>query len=193
MLVLVLGISARSIHRFVDERLTKTFFRKRMAGLATIQRLAHEADSATDVHAYMDLAVKKAEHALETTGAAFYLRSGERYARTSFTGAPVFPEDYTFNDEAPLALRRWQKPFECEEGAEHHRRLLFLPMAVRGDLVGFLSVGPKSDHTAFLTDEIEALALLADRAGIASVLLATRTTAPFSPVAAPPLADSTAV
>jgi hypothetical protein len=136
VLVLILGISARSIHRFVDERLTNTFFRKRMAGLATIERLAHEADSATDVHAYMSLAVKKIEQSLETIGAAFYVRDGDRYARCSCEGAEVFPPEYTFNDEAPLALRRWQKPFECEDGSEHRHHMLFLPMSVRGLTLG---------------------------------------------------------
>jgi hypothetical protein len=53
-LVLVLGISARSIHRFVEERLSKTFFRRRMEGLAAIERLAHEADVATELHAFTD-------------------------------------------------------------------------------------------------------------------------------------------
>jgi hypothetical protein len=181
VLVLILGISARSIHRFVDERLTSTFFRKRMDGLATIERLAHEADSASDIHAYMNLAVKKIEQSLETIAAAFYVRDGNRYARSSCAGAEVFPPEYAFNDEAPLALRRWQKPFECEDTSEHRHHVLFLPMSVRGELVGFLAVAPKKDHTAFLSDETHALTLLADRAGISSVLLTTRFPASFLP------------
>ncbi|HEV3153242.1 MAG TPA: hypothetical protein VGZ02_05525 [Candidatus Baltobacteraceae bacterium] len=170
-LVLVLGISARSIHRFVEDRLTNTFFRRRMNGLASIERLAHEADAATELRAYTDLAVTKVEHALETAGAAFYFRDGERYIRSSHTGTHAFIPVYGFNDEAPLALRRWHRPFEHEDASEAGHHLLFLPMSVRGDLLGFLCCGGKTDRTAFLSDEIAALALLADRTGIASALL----------------------
>ena len=182
VLVLILGISARSIHRFVEDRLTNTFFRKRMDGLATIERLAREADAATDLRAYTDLAVKKVEQSLETLGAAFYLRAGDRYDRSSHAGASIFPDSYGFNDEAPLALRRWHKPFELADGSEEHNHTLCLPMSVRGELLGFLCCGPKADHTAFLNDETSALALLAERAGIASALL-SRATLPAFPAA----------
>lgn len=58
VIVLVLGMSARSIHRFVEERLTRTFFRKRLLGLAHIERVAREADAATDADDLMQLGVR---------------------------------------------------------------------------------------------------------------------------------------
>ena len=171
VLVLALGISARSIHRFVEERLSNTFFRRRMQGLSAIERLAQEADAATELRAFTDLAARKVVQSLETGGAAFYFREGERYVRSSHAGAHVFAPIYGFNDEAPLALRRWHRPFESDDISEPGQQLLFLPMSLRGDVIGFLCCAAKADRTAFLTDETAALLQLADRTGIASALL----------------------
>jgi GAF domain-containing protein len=87
----------------------------------------------------------------------------------------MFAPVYGFNDEAPLALRRWHKPFECDDALDGGYHLLFLPMSLRGELLGFLCCAAKTDRTAFISDEIAALALLSDRTGIASVLLAPPT------------------
>lgn len=163
--VLALGISARSIHRFVDERLTKTFFKKRLDGLAAIESAAHEADAATDSRAVIEIAVQTAVERLEIVGAAIYLRAGSGYERVCSRGSFSFQEAYGFNDVPPLKLRRWLKDYEGADGA------LFLPMLVRGDLVGFLVCGPKQDHTAYLSDDIAALQLLAHHAGLAQALL----------------------
>jgi hypothetical protein len=172
VVVLVLGISARSIHAFVEDRMTKTFFRKRMKGLAEIQRVAREADAATDPRAIMEIAVSTAQRCLEPLGTALYLRSGNRYDRVAAAGALAMPDAYAFNDEPALRLRRWQEPFELDDDSEDRHHILFVPMTLRGDILGFLCCGPKPDRTAYLPDEVAALSLLAHHVGIASALLA---------------------
>lgn len=187
-IVLVLGISARSIHRFVEERLTRTFFRKRISGLEEIERVANEADAATDAQAIMDLSVRTVARCLETLGAAFYLREGDRYERSSvYGGSSVFPATYEFNEAAPLRLRRWQEPFEIDDDSNNRFHTLFIPMTLRNELLGFLCCGPKPDRTAYLPDEIAALSLLAHHVGIASAWL-SRTQAPsLLPPMTPPM------
>lgn len=171
VVVLVLGISARSIHRFAEERLTKTFFRKRIAGLEEIERVAHEADASTDADAVIDLATHTIQRALEPLGTAFFLRRGDAYERAAATGALPFPAKYEFNDAAPLRLRRWQQPFEADNYSAAGGHMLFIPMTLRGDVLGFLCCGPKPDHTPYLPDEISALSLLAHHVGIACAWL----------------------
>ncbi len=172
-LVLALGMSARSIHGFVEERLTKAFFRKRMQGLAEIERLAGEADVATDSDALMRLGVQTVRHALNPLGVAYYLRRGDRYERGADTDVDdrVFPTAYAFNEAVPLRLRRWQEAFELDDDSEEQLHMLFVTMRVRGDLVGFLCCGPKPDRTTYLEDEVNALSLLAHHTAIASALL----------------------
>ncbi len=171
VIVLALGMSARSIHRFVEERLTRAFFRKRLQGLADIERVAREADAATDAADLMQLGVQTVKGALSPLGAAYYLHRGDRYERCADAGGGNFPETYRFNDGVPLRLRRWQEPFEVDDDSDERLHMLFVPMSVRGDLVGFLCCGPKPDRTAYLDDETKALSLLAHHTAIASALL----------------------
>lgn len=170
-IVLILGMSARSIHRFVEQRLTRAFFRKRLQGLAHIERLAREADAATDAEELMQLGVQTVKHALAPLGVAYYLNRGERYDRCADAEAEKFPRAYGLNEGPPLRLRRWQEAFETDDDSDDRLHMLFVPMTVRGNLIGFLCCGPKPDRTRYLEDEIHALSLLAHHTAIATALL----------------------
>jgi hypothetical protein len=171
VIVLILGMSARSIHRFVEERLTRAFFHKRLQGLAEIERLAREADAATDAAELMQLGVQTVKHALAPLGVAYYLSRGKRYDRCAEAEAEKFPRAYGLNEGAPLRLRRWQEAFETDDDSDDRLHMLFVPMTVRGNLIGFLCCGPKPDRTRYLEDEVNALSLLAHHTAIATALL----------------------
>ncbi|HEY9084929.1 MAG TPA: hypothetical protein VIN40_03175 [Candidatus Tyrphobacter sp.] len=169
--VLVLGFSARSIHRLVESRLGQVFFRKKLKGIADIQRVAREADASTDAGAMMDLACVTVSHGLESLGVACYVRNVDAYRLSASSGAVVSPAAYGFNDAVPLRLRRWQEPFEEDDDSQASHHMLFLPMSLRGELLGFLACGPKPDRTPYLRDEVDALSLLAHQIGIATAWL----------------------
>lgn len=169
VLVIFLGLSARWIHRFVEGTMMRAFFRKRLRGLADIDACAEEIDVATDVRAIMDVAVATVMRSLDVCGCAIYVHDGSAYARAAASGAIDVPERYGFNDIAPLKLRRWRHHVELQDGSPD---TLFLPMLVRGDLLGFIACGAKIDRTAFLDDEIAALTKLAHHIGLARATLA---------------------
>jgi hypothetical protein len=169
-LVIVLGLSARSIHRFVDNGMMHAFFRKRLAGLAEIESCANETDVATDMHAVVENAVSTVMRSLDVCGCAIYLQRDAAYLRAAGAGGLDLPERYGFNDVPVLKLRRWRRHIELDEGSPD---TLFLPMLVRGDLLGFIVCGAKIDRTAFLEDEIAALTLLAHHVGLAEATLDT--------------------
>ncbi len=170
-IVLTLGLSARWIHQFVEARLSQIFFRKRLMGLAEIQRLAREVDAATDAQAVMALACTTVKRCLEPLGVACYIRTGDAYPLVSSNGAVVSPAAYSFNDEIPLRLRRFLEPFEIDDNSDERFHMLFLPMTLRGEVLGFLCCGPKPDRTPYPRDEVDALAFLAHQIGIASAWL----------------------
>jgi hypothetical protein len=176
--VLALGISARSIHAFVHDRLTKVFFRARLKALCDIEETAHEVDVATSARAVIDITVATILRCLDPLGVALYLHDGNRYERLGRAGSLEFPKSFDYNDVAPLKLRRWLKPCEIEDSGEEYTHTLFLPMLVRGDLVGFIACGPKRDHTVYLSDEISASVLLAHHAGLAQALLSSTSSLP---------------
>jgi len=167
-LVIVLGLSARSIHRLVDNGMMRTFFRKRLAGLAEIEKCANEIDVATDMRAVVDIAVSTLMRSIDVCGCAIYLQRDATYVRAAAAGELDVPEGYGFNDIPALKLRRWRRHLELREGSAD---LLLLPMLVRGDLLGFIVCSAKIDRTVFLDDEIEALTLLAHHVGLAEATL----------------------
>ena len=168
--VLVLGMSTRSIHSFVEKHLTQTFFRKRLRGLADIKRVAREADVATDPLNLMRLGVSTIQHAFDPLGIAFYQRRGNGYEYAAGSDPAHFPRAYGVDDAVPLRLRRWLDAFEIDDESDAHLHLLFVPLAVRGDLLGFLCCGPKPDRTPYLDDETRSLELLAHHTALAVAL-----------------------
>src|SRR5581483_11200933 len=171
VIVLVLGVSARSIHRFVESRMTRVFFRTRTKNLAEIRRVAREADACTDAQAMMKLACATALRCLSPSGVACYLRDGVAYVLMNAAGITEMASVYEFNDAVPLRLRRWQEPFEVDDETDPDYQALFLPMMLRSELLGFLRCGPKPDHTRYLEDEVEALSFLAHQVGLAAAWL----------------------
>lgn len=170
IIVLVLGISVRWIHAFVESRLTAVVFHKRIAGLNDIKRVAREADIATDSHALMQVACATMHRGLDIPDVAIYLRDGNEYVMLRAAGDVPWPEAFDPNSALLLRLRRWKEPFETlDAGGEHHA--LVLPMNARGELVGFVCCGPKADRTAYLADEIDALQYLATEVGVACAWL----------------------
>lgn len=169
-IVLILGVSARSIHQFVETRLTRVFFRKRLKGIAEIRRVAREADASTEARAIMDLGCATVRQSLDPLSVVCYIREGDAYVVAGSSGNGM-ASAYQFNDAAPLRLRRWQEPFEIDDDSDARFHMLYLPMTLRGELLGFLCCGPKPDRTPYLSDEIEALSLLAHHLGIAAALL----------------------
>ncbi|HKE36736.1 MAG TPA: GAF domain-containing protein [Candidatus Baltobacteraceae bacterium] len=170
VLVIVLGLSARWIHKFVETTMMRAFFRKRLRGLAEIEACAQEVDVATDVRAIVSLAVSTVVRSLDVRGCAIYTYDGSAYVRAASTGEIDLPERYGFNDVPPLKLRRWRRHVELTAGSPD---TLFLPMLVRGDLLGFIACGAKIDRTAFLDDEVMPLTQLAHHIGLAQATLAT--------------------
>ena len=143
LFVLVLGISARWIHRFVEEHLSKMFFRRRLRAIAEIDRVARETDAATDAQAALNLAADTVARTLEPLGVAIYVRGGRGYERSVDRSEAAFPLDYDYNDAQPLRLRRWQETFQLDDDAVDSSHALFVPMMLRGELLGFFSCGPK--------------------------------------------------
>jgi hypothetical protein len=170
VLVIALGLSARSIHRFVDNGMMRAFFRKRLAGLAEIQSCADEIDVATDMRSVVEIAASTVTRSLDVGGCGIYLQRDGSYLRAAAAGEANFPERYGFNDAPSLKLRRWRHHIELDGNSSD---MLFLPMLVRGDLLGFIVCGAKIDRTAFLADEITALTMLAHHVGLAEATLDT--------------------
>lgn len=173
-IALAVGLSARSIHGGVEQKLNAFFFGRREKSIAALRRLALEADVVTDTRSLLDLTYESVRTNIEGSYAAVYLEENGSYLRAR--GRDV-PETLGVNDSAILRLRRWNEPFELDPGEHPLSEALLVPMTVRGALLGALVCGPKRERTHYLSEEVDALALVAHRVGTAYELL-TRQIAP---------------
>ncbi len=169
-IALAVGLSARPIHAAVEKRLNVLFFSKREKSLAALRRLALEADVVTDKRSLLDLTFESVRDNIEGRYAAIYIESGGAYERARPADGAL-PLRLDVNDPAIVRLRRWNEPFESELGEHPLSEALLLPMTVRGALLGALVCGPKRERTHYLSEEVDALALVAHRAGTAYELL----------------------
>lgn len=177
-IALAVGLSARSIHGAVEEKLNAFFFGRREKSIAALRRLALEADVVTDTRSLLDLTYESVRENIEGSYAAIYIEEDGSYRRAR---GRDLPENLGVNDPAIVRLRRWNEPFELDAGGHPLGEALLVPMTVRGTLLGALVCGPKRERTHYLSEEVDALALVAHRVGTAYELL-TRQIAPTESV-----------
>lgn len=169
-IAMIVGLSARNIHGAIERILNDAFFRKRKHNLEALRRFAIETDVATDALKLIGAVYETLQRHADGEFAGVYLAHEGVYARKFGSAAPL-PDLVDENHPVMLRLRRFAEPFEVEERHGVFAHSLLLPMSVLGRTVGFIVAGPKRDHTAYLRDEVEALAVLTHRAGTAYWLL----------------------
>jgi len=173
LLALLLGAALTTLHNRIDQVLNAIIFRAQAIALQTLRRFADETDLIGDPQRLIERTYEALRTRLETDYAAIYTADGSSYAVATAAAAST-PPRLPGDDFVVLRLRRWGKPFECDEPEHAMRGALFLPMIVRGQLVGFLVCGPKRDRTHYLPEEVDTLVTLAHRVGTAYAWLTLR-------------------
>jgi len=172
-MALFLGVTLTTLHRQLERTLNTVIFRAQAIALQTLRRFASETDLIADPNRLLSQTYEALRTRLESTYDAIYTIDGENYTLAS-PPLDVTPSVLSSDDFAVLRLRRWNEPFECDEAEHPLRGALFVPMSVRGQLVGFVVCGPKRDGTHYLGEEIDTLATRAHRAGTAYAWLTLR-------------------
>ena len=165
VVALALGLSMRSIHRYVDVFVDRVFFRKRHDDEAALRRFAGESAYISDRDILLNRAIREVLAHTDADDATILVRDDARGYATGGNGtrARIDP-----NDPGIVALKAWSKPVNLHslEDSELRGELAF-PMISRGDLVGALLCGPKRDGEAYAPDESDALLAVARGVGTA--------------------------
>jgi len=149
-LALVVGISFRVIHGYVDRAVDTIFFRKRHENEMALRRFAREAAFFTSEAAL-----------LERTLATILAHSEVSSARI------VFTKELDDNDPAVIAMKTWQEPVDLSARGSSIEGELAFPMLVHGSLLGAIVCGTKTTGEQFAPDERETLQDLAHGVGLA--------------------------
>lgn len=164
VMAVLIGVLLTTAHRRIEHFLNKVIFRAQALALQALRRFAQETDLITDPARLLlqtyDALVKR----LESEYVCIYTAEGSAFALAT-PGPQNAPAVLPGDDFAVLRLRRWGEAFECDEPGHVLYGALLLPMMARGQLVGFVACGPKTDRTHYIPEEIETLSALAHRTG----------------------------
>jgi hypothetical protein len=172
VVALALGLSMRFIHRQVDRFVDRVFFWKRHEDEAELRRFAREASYITDRDTLVQRTIGEVrEHANAATVSLLVSNGNGRYVSADKSG---YDTSVSENDRALVALRTWHKRVDLDTLDTVVAGEYAYPMISRGQLVGALVCGPKTDGDSYAPDELNALSELAHGVGTALHLLEDR-------------------
>ena len=151
---IALGISARRLHRSVEQRVNTVFFRDRIRRLASLQSFVRESDHIESRPALLNLTFEAVAQSSAGAPVALYVLDSNRYARVH-TSDPSLPDGLDKSDRLVLQVLDRTEPFQSELPTLHD--WLIVPLRVRAAVIGFVTCGTKADHTPYLPEETKAL------------------------------------
>jgi hypothetical protein len=178
LVALGIGVSLGRIHMRVDSFVDNVFFRDRHRAEAALRRVAREAAYVDDPKILATRVITALERHAKAGGAALYLRDGNgSYVAQVATISPAPP--VSRNDAAVVRMCASGEAVDLDEVAEEVERPAFcgkiaFPMIVRGELLGVLACGEKTNLEAYAPDERATLGGLAHATGIAFDTIATK-------------------
>ena len=164
VMAVLIGVLLTTAHRRIEQFLNNVIFRAQALALMGLRRFAQETDLITDPARLVLQTYDALASRLESEYVLIYTADGSAFTLAT-PGTNTAPAILPADDFAVLRLRRWGEAFECDEPRHVFYGALLLPMMARGQLVGFVACGPKTDRTHYIAEEIETLSLLAHRTG----------------------------
>ncbi|MGE5624089.1 MAG: GAF domain-containing protein [Bacillota bacterium] len=169
LIPLVLGMGINSLKRKVDDYINAAFFRRRHRAIAELTQFARTCSLIEDPDKLLDLAAESLYRNSGAQGVAVYAmqkgKAGPKQARKQ--GPLPFPEKIGNDDLALLRLRAGDAEVDLHgtfsriesEGYAY-------PLTVRGELLGFIVVGPRPAE-AYSLEERRLFTLASQQVGIA--------------------------
>ena len=181
VLAVAVYLSFNQLKKVVEKFVDRLFFNSWAVNETDLKRFVAEAKHANDAQALAKLLVAAIDRFTNGTGNALYRAAeGGSFVRGESTLAAA-PADISANDEAVLAMRAHGKAFRLRESSAKPARIvlrparivahicvreLALPMAHRGELIGFLLLGPRAEAEPYRPDQVEALESAAHEVGL---------------------------
>ncbi len=163
VVALVLGFSVRAIHTRVDRFVDSVLFRERHLAEEALRLFSHDAAYITEANVLLSRCVRAIERYACARGAGIWVANSPAYrpAVSTFEVAATVDE----NDAAVVAMRARRVCVDLPLDESALPGSLAFPMIVRGELLGMLVCGAKSDDETYAPDERETLASLATSVG----------------------------
>ena len=150
------------VERWIERALFHQWHAREAALRQFVRRAAHVKTEA----ALLDSLVVALDRFTGAAGAAVYAAEGEGALRLVCGSLPLAPPVLDPDGPGVVALREGNVPLFAQDVAVVSGAELALPMSHRGELGGFILLGPKPHGDAYRPDEVEVLAFAAHQIGL---------------------------
>ncbi len=164
-IAVLITLSFTRVHAFVERYVEALFFRSWHENETRLSRFVADAGFVTREET---LKGQWARELARFTGGApvgLYFEGAEGNYR-AFDAAPAFPATLDRDEPALVAMRAQRRAIDPAETASALAAALALPMLHRGQLFGFVVLGPKPSTGAYRPDEVSALSHAAHQVGL---------------------------
>jgi len=159
-------LSFNQLKKVVEKVVDRLFFGSWAMREEGLRRFVKEAKHASDADALGGSFIAALDRfTLGASSGMFRRDASNAYVRTQGTLAGV-PERVDANDEAVLAMLAHGEAVRLRDSSSSLRAALALPMAHRGQLLGFVLLGPKPGGDPYRPDQIEVLEFAAHEVGL---------------------------
>jgi hypothetical protein len=169
VLAVAVYLSFNQLKKQVEKLVDRVFFNSWAVAEQDLRHFVEEAKHATDAGSLSTLLVAAVDRFAGGAGCALYRRdeSGP-YARgeSTLTDAPAH---IAANDETVLQMLAHRKAVTVRQPAAREKAAkpaLGLPMAHRGELLGFVLLGARTDGEPYRPDQVSVLELAAHEVGL---------------------------
>ncbi len=150
-----LGLSLNALHKRVEGALERTLFRRKFQAALALRQLSDEAAYTENAQALLQRATTEIPAALDAAGAAVYERREDGYALALDQGLPNLPQTVGVDDLAFVRLRARLLQVDLGDvtSALGSDAVAFA-LVVRGQLIGALLCGRRTNGESYAPDEI---------------------------------------
>jgi sigma-B regulation protein RsbU (phosphoserine phosphatase) len=157
---------AERLRHWVDRR----FFREAFNAEQILGELSGQVRGILDRDALLQTVARKISDSLHVKRVAVMLRQEDVFRPAIALGYPEGLDLEIGSEYAPLAeLQRKQEPVTVADGAPRAQldAELLLPLASRGELLGFIGLGPKRSEEPYSPSDVSLLRTVATQTGLA--------------------------
>jgi hypothetical protein len=159
ILAVAVYLAFNQLKKVVEKVVDRIFFNSWTVSEEQLKGFVAQAKHATDGAALTRLLVAALDRFTGGAGCAVFERRDDGAYRRSESTLAGAPDEVGANDETVLAMRACDQALPLRDGAAAAvpAAALALPMAHRGDLPGFVLLGPRHEREPYRPDQIDAL------------------------------------
>lgn len=150
VVALIIGISLRTLHGYVDRVADRVIFRSRHDGVEALRKFGRRASFVADEEKLLQQTLNALTAYAGAQHATIYFADGD----DGFNGTGEYVSS---NDPIVLALKDTRAPVFVDGSSSTVRAELVFPMLVRGELIGFAACARRRMRETYTPDEVQAM------------------------------------